>query len=60
VRCGGAGIQKHSDNSSCAVAKGELEEGGFPGRAYVSEEDPRPKHTPGTETVNLCVEAFEA
>ena len=31
---GGAGIQRRSDNCSCALAKGEPEEGGFPGRAF--------------------------
>jgi len=40
-------------NWSCARAKGEPEEGGFPGRAF--EEDPLPKHTLGSETVNRRV-----
>ena len=34
MQSGGAGIQRRSDNCSCALAKGEPEEGGFPGRAF--------------------------
>ena len=34
VQSGGAGIRRRSDYCSCALAKGEPEEGGFPGRAF--------------------------
>ena len=49
MRSGRAGIQRSSDNCSCALAKGEPEEGGFPGRALRKT---RAKHTLGSETVN--------
>ena len=34
VRSGYGGIRRRGDNCSCALAKGEPEEGGFPGRAF--------------------------
>ena len=34
MRSGYGGIRRRGDNCSCALAKGEPEEGGFPGRAF--------------------------